>query len=95
VARRSALLEQRTYREHSKLVRRHCWLLQNWRTWSGTDLAVDASGTYCGAVLQQHVNGDGVSPLGFFSVKLDPAQQKYLTFDRELLVCYLADQAIF
>jgi hypothetical protein len=53
-------------------------------------LAVDASGTHVGAVLQQHVQGQGTRPLGFFSVKLDQAQQKYSAFDRELLACYLA-----
>ena len=52
-------------------------------------LEVDASGTHAGAVLHQ---GEGQSrrPLGFFSIKLEPAQQKYSAFDRELLACYLA-----
>jgi cleavage and polyadenylation specificity factor subunit 1 len=53
-------------------------------------LAVDASNTHVGAVLQQHERGGGVRPLGFFSVKLDSAQQKYSAFDRELLACYLS-----
>jgi predicted lipid-binding transport protein (Tim44 family) len=53
-------------------------------------LAVDASNTHVGAVLQQHERGGGVRPLGFFSVKLDSAQQKYSAFDRELLSCYLS-----
>jgi RNase H-like domain found in reverse transcriptase/Reverse transcriptase (RNA-dependent DNA polymerase)/Integrase zinc binding domain/Integrase core domain len=53
-------------------------------------LAVDASGTHVGAVLQQHVSGGGVRPLGFYSAKLEAAQQKYSAFDRELLACYLA-----
>jgi RNase H-like domain found in reverse transcriptase/Reverse transcriptase (RNA-dependent DNA polymerase) len=53
-------------------------------------LAVDALGTHVGAALQQHVEGVGERPLGFFSVKLDQAQQKYSAFDRELLACYLA-----
>jgi RNase H-like domain found in reverse transcriptase len=53
-------------------------------------LAVDASGMHVGAALQQHVDGNGERPLGFFSVKLDQAQQKYSAFDRELLACYLA-----
>jgi cleavage and polyadenylation specificity factor subunit 1 len=54
-------------------------------------LAVDASGTHVGAVLQQErPHGGGVRPLGFFSSKLDAAQQKYSAFDRELLACYLA-----
>ena len=51
-------------------------------------LEVDASGTHAGAVLHR---GEGQSrrPLGFFSIKLEPAQQKYSAFDRELLACYL------
>jgi transposase InsO family protein len=53
-------------------------------------VAVDASSTHVGAVLQQHVARGGTRPLGFFSAKLDAAQQKYSAFDRELLACYLA-----
>ena len=52
-------------------------------------LAVDASDTHVGAVLQQQAHRDGPQPLGFFSKKLDPAQTNYSAFDRELLVCYL------
>ena len=52
-------------------------------------LAVDASETHVGAVLQQAMQG-GSRPLSFFSVKLDKAQQKYSAFDRELLAVYLA-----
>ena len=52
-------------------------------------LAVDASDTHVGAVLQQQAHRDGPQPLGFFSKKLDPAQKNYSAFDRELLVCYL------
>jgi putative transposase len=48
-------------------------------------LAVDASATHIGACLQQKRAG---SP-GFFSKKLEPAQVKYLAFDRELLACFL------
>ena len=51
-------------------------------------LEVDASATHVGAVLHQQTP-DGRRPLGFFSVKLDTAQQKYSAFDRELLACYL------
>ena len=49
---------------------------------------VDASSTHVGAVLHQHTGG-GKRPLGFFSVKLNSAQQKYSAFDCELLACYL------
>ena len=52
-------------------------------------LEVDASGTHVGAVLHQR-GANGKWPLGFFSVKLDSAQQKYSAFDRELLACYLS-----
>jgi RNase H-like domain found in reverse transcriptase len=53
-------------------------------------LAVDTSGMHVGAALQQHVIGGGERPLGFFSAKLEAAQQKYSAFYRELLACYLA-----
>ena len=53
-------------------------------------LAVDASGTHAGAVLQQRRPGGLVRPLAFFSVKLNSAQQNYSAFDRELLAAYLA-----
>jgi transposase InsO family protein len=53
-------------------------------------LAVDASGTHVGAALHQRVRGQTARPLAFFSAKLEPAQQKYSAFDRELLACYLA-----
>ena len=52
-------------------------------------LAVDASATHVGAVLQQFVNGK-FEPLSFFSHKLSPAEEKYSAFDRELLAGYSA-----
>jgi transposase InsO family protein len=52
-------------------------------------LAVDASNTHIGAVLQQD-KGRGEQPLAFFSRKLDATQAKYSTFDRELLACHEA-----
>jgi cleavage and polyadenylation specificity factor subunit 1 len=52
-------------------------------------VAVDASDTHIGAVLQQR-SGKGDQPLAFFSKKLDQAQSKYSTFDRELLACHEA-----
>ena len=53
-------------------------------------LAVDASMTHVGAVLQQRVGGGQLRPLAFYSHKLEPAQTKYSAFDRELLAVYLA-----
>jgi hypothetical protein len=58
-------------------------------------LAVDASNTHIGAVLQQWQPGDdgrsdGWRPLSFFSKKLDTAHLKYLAFDRELLAAYIS-----
>ena len=50
-------------------------------------LVVDASGTHVGAVLHQKDKA-GSRPLGFFSAKLDSAQQKYSAYNRELLVLY-------
>lgn len=52
-------------------------------------LMTDASATCVGAVLQQK-KGRIWEPLGFFSRKLSDAQQKYSTFDRELLGIYMA-----
>ena len=53
-------------------------------------LAVDASGMHIGAVLQQQEARGGLRPLGFFSVKLYAAQQKYSAFNHELLAVYLS-----
>ena len=53
-----------------------------------TSVAVDASNSAVGAVLQQFVNGEW-RPLAFFSKKLSPTQQNYSAFDRELLAAYL------
>jgi hypothetical protein len=52
-------------------------------------LMTDCSNTCAGAVLQQK-EGNRWQPLGFFSKKLSDAQQKYSTFDRELLAIYMA-----
>ena len=52
-------------------------------------LAVDASDTHVGAVLQQRAGPRGLQPLGFFSCKLDRAQLKYSAYDREMLAAYL------
>ena len=50
-------------------------------------LAVDASGSHVGGVLQQKVGGHW-APMGFFSTKLSSAESNYSTFDRELLAAY-------
>ena len=52
-------------------------------------LTTDASDSAIGAVLQQLVGSD-LQPLALFSKKLQPAQTRYSTFDRELLAIYLA-----
>ncbi len=56
---------------------------------ASVSLAVDASESYVGAVLQQ-AEGTHWRPLAFFSKKLEAAQSKYSAFDRELLAAYLA-----
>lgn len=59
----------------------------------GSPLAItaDASNNCVGATLQQCVNNEWV-PLGYFSKRLTDTQQKYSTYDRELLAIYLAVQ---
>lgn len=52
-------------------------------------IMTDASNTCAGAVIQQRIKGKW-RPLGFFSKKLSEAQQKYSTYDRELLSIYMA-----
>ena len=54
-----------------------------------TAIAVDASSTTVGAVLQQLHNTEW-RPLAFFSKKMQPRERKYSTFGRELLAAYLA-----
>jgi len=56
---------------------------------SKLSLAVDASDTHVGGVLQQ-LEGRSWRPLAFFSQKLSPTQVKYSTFDRELQGAFLA-----
>ena len=50
-------------------------------------LAVDASDSHVGAVLQQCLRNSW-SPLAFFSKKLSSAESKYSAFNRELLNAY-------
>lgn len=52
-------------------------------------LMIDASNSAAGAVLQQLVGGEW-KPLGFYSEKFSPAQQKYSTFGRELTAMKMA-----
>ncbi len=52
-------------------------------------LAVDASDSHVGAVLQQRVD-EAWFPLAFFSRKLSDTEKKYSAFDRELLAAYLS-----
>ena len=52
-------------------------------------LHVDASASHVGVVLQQQRPEDSTwCPLGFFSKKLSPAQEKWSAFDRELWACF-------
>ena len=53
-----------------------------------TSAMVDASGYAVGGVLQQRMNNEWL-PLGFFSKKLTPTEQRYSAFGRELLAAYL------
>lgn len=53
------------------------------------NVSTDASNIAVGAVVQQWDSG-GWKPLGFFSKKLLSREQKYSTFDKELLAIYLA-----
>ncbi len=52
-------------------------------------LAIDASDTHIGGVMQQK-SGDHWRPLGFFSRKLTDTESRYSTFDRELLAAQAA-----
>lgn len=52
-------------------------------------LMTDASQSCVGAVLQQHINNRW-KPIAFFSKSLSETQQKYSTYDRELLAIYMA-----
>ena len=52
-------------------------------------IAVDASDSHVGAMLQQKIQ-DAWAPLSFFSRKLSEAEKKYSAFNRELLAAYLS-----
>ena len=51
-------------------------------------LSIDTSGTHVGVAQQQEVSPGSLQPLGFFSRKLNTAEQKYSAFDGELLEVY-------
>jgi RNase H-like domain found in reverse transcriptase len=51
-------------------------------------LCTDASKTAVGTSLNHEINGR-LAPIAFFSRKLTVAEQKYSTFDRELLAIYI------
>ena len=53
------------------------------------NVMMDASDIVIGAVLQQLLDGQWC-PLAYFSRKLSPTEQRYSTFDRELLAVYCA-----
>ncbi len=63
--------------------------LQNPAPNAELSLAIDASDTYIGGVMQQK-SGDHWRPLGFFSRKLTATESRYSTFDRELLAAHAA-----
>ena len=52
-------------------------------------LVTDSSNYAVGAALHEMNNGNSI-PIGFYSKKLNEAQRKYSTFDRELLAAYLS-----
>ena len=54
----------------------------------GYSWKTDASDTRIGAVVEQELIAQR-KPIAFFSVKFSPAQSRYSTFSRELLVIYL------
>ena len=64
-------------------------LLTHPKPFAPTCIMTDASDMAVGAVLQQEINGHW-NPLAYFSKKLQPAETRYSTFDRELLAIYLA-----
>ena len=75
--------------EQSKASLAQATLLHHPRHDAPTCIATDASDYAVGAVLQQLIDGTW-SPIAYFSKKLQPAETRYSTFDRELLAVYLA-----
>ena len=75
--------------EQSKASLAQATMLHHPRHDAPTCIATDASNHAVGAVLQQLIDGTW-SPIAYFSKKLQPAETRYSTFDRELLAVYLA-----
>ncbi|KAK3787128.1 hypothetical protein RRG08_059644, partial [Elysia crispata] len=73
----------------SKAALANATMLSHPKPGASISLTSDASDQAVGAVLEQYVDGFW-QPLAFFSKQLRPPEQKYSTFDRELLALYLA-----
>ena len=58
--------------------------------YASSNIMTDASEVAIVAVLLQQYIDDEWHPIVFFSQKLKPAETRYSTIDRELLVTYLA-----
>lgn len=67
----------------------HATILSHPKTDAQYSLTTDASNYAVGAVLQQHYQGK-CQPLAFFSKLISPTEQRYSTFDRELLAIVLS-----
>lgn len=77
--------------EKSKTALTNFTMLMFPKSKSRLSLAVDASETAAGAVLQREDKSSGRwLPLGFFSKAFDERQKRYSAFDRELLAIVLA-----
>ena len=81
---------ERAFEESKRMVAERTMLAFPAKT-AFLSLAVDASDTAVGAVLQQRTKDNQPwTPLGFYSHGLDATQRKYSAFDRELLAIKLA-----
>ncbi|TNN04773.1 Retrovirus-related Pol polyprotein from transposon 17.6, partial [Schistosoma japonicum] len=69
-------------------------MLAHYNTEAPVSIAVDASDSAIGAVLQQWT-GQAWQPLAFFSRRLNDTESRYSTFGRELLAMYCREFAIF
>ncbi|KAK3803425.1 hypothetical protein RRG08_041015 [Elysia crispata] len=75
--------------EHIKAALADATMLSHPKPGASISLTSDASDQAVGAVLEQYVDGFW-QPLAFCSKQLRPPEQKYSTFDHELLALYLA-----